>query len=153
MKASGRPAAAERLVERDRRFEAVETNLRELILRVEERALGIEHREEIVRAFAVAHLGETQRFSRALFDLRLQHLALRKPAACRQGFFDIGERVENRLAVGFNKLALARFGDRDLALEPSGIEDGLKDGRGERYARGRTAEHREQRTACDACRT
>jgi hypothetical protein len=86
------PAAAQRLEERHRGIEAVEPHLRELVLRVEQGALRIEHREQVVRALAVAHFGEAQRFARTLLDLRLQDLPLLQPGCGGERAFHVGER-------------------------------------------------------------
>ena len=48
------PAAAQCFVQADRRLQPVEADLRQLVLRIEERALSIEHRQQIVRPFAGA---------------------------------------------------------------------------------------------------
>src|SRR5712691_3096443 len=70
------PTTTQRLVEAHRRLQAVEPDLRELILRGEERALGIEDREQIVGARTVAHFGQPQRLAGARLHVVLQLLLL-----------------------------------------------------------------------------
>src|SRR5262250_1884155 len=66
------PAAAHRLVEARRGLQSVELDLRELILRGEERALGVQDREQVVGRGAVADLGEALRFARLRLHVLLE---------------------------------------------------------------------------------
>src|ERR1035437_6733184 len=147
------PCAPERLEQTDRRLQPRQPNLRQLILSLEQCALRVERRQQVVGSFAVADFREPERQTRLFHDLFLKQLLLCRAPPGGQRAFDVRERGEDELAVVLDQFALARCRHIDLRAQAAAVENRLQQRGAKRQCRGGRAEEIEQHIARESRRS
>ena len=118
------PAAAERLVEQHERERRVRGAPRKLVLRLEQAALGVEHRQEAVGAVPIAQAREVRRLLarfRGDFEARLARTRARES---EQRVLGLLEGDQDGLLVAQQRGVHIRVRDADVRADASEIERG-----------------------------
>ena len=124
---TGGPAAAERLIQTDVGGGAVGSGGEQAVLQRQQRALGIEHVEEVDLAGLITLAREFVRLAGELGGLFQGGEAFRGASAGDEGVLGIGKRREHCLPVVQHGLFLAGAGGFDVRLDAPGVEDRRSD--------------------------
>ena len=97
-----------------------------MILCCKQRALGVEHDQQAVGAFAVAQFSQVQAALCLGEDFALHRFLAAVAGAVGERVLDLLERGEDVAAVGLEQFALARALEVDVGFEAATIEDFLQ---------------------------
>ena len=117
------PPTPKRLVQSNTRLQPRQPQLHIQILRRIQGALCLQHRQQVLGPGLVAALGDVERRLRLvqLFPLPLPLFI--QPANAVQGFFHVGETIDDRPAVVLQQFFLARRGLVALGAQAAVVED------------------------------